>query len=49
MKSAKFDKVRSYYDKGLWDEKRVANAVVKQWITQDEYDEIVGEKDGQII
>lgn len=46
MKSAKFDKVKNYYDKGLWDEKRVANAVVKQWITQDEFDEIVGEENG---
>lgn len=40
--SAKFDKVKSYYDRGLWNEARVANAVVKGWITEEEYEEITG-------
>lgn len=40
--SAKFYKVKNYYDKGLWNETRVANAVVKEWITEDEYTEITG-------
>ncbi|MDO4562225.1 MAG: XkdX family protein [Clostridia bacterium] len=41
---AKFYKVKNYYDRGLWDETRVANAVLKGWITVDEYEEIVGKK-----
>jgi uncharacterized XkdX family phage protein len=41
--SAKFEKVKGYYDNGLWSKARVHNAVVKGWITADEYEEIVGE------
>jgi uncharacterized XkdX family phage protein len=41
--SAKFDKVKGYYDRGLWNNARVANAVVKEWITPAEYEEITGE------
>lgn len=48
--SPKFDKVKSYYDlwvqtdggKG-WSPKMVSNAVMKGWITADEYEEITGE------
>ncbi len=39
-KSAKFDKVKSYYDKGLWTERMVRNAVGR-WITADEANEII--------
>ena len=35
--SSKFEKVRDYYVKGLWDEKRVKNAVTKSWITEEEF------------
>lgn len=41
--SAKFEKVKGYYDYDLWEAFRVANAVVKGWITAEEYEEIVGE------
>lgn len=41
--SPKFDKVKAYYDKGLWNKEMVNNAVVKLWITEAEYEEIVGE------
>lgn len=41
--SKKFNKVKNYYDNGLWNAEMVANAVVKGWITADEYEEIVGE------
>ena len=41
--SPKFEKVKSYYDKGLWKESRVHEAVAKGWITAEEYEEIVGE------
>ena len=38
----KFKKVKDYYDSGLWSIERVANAVTKGWITEEEYKEIVG-------
>ena len=40
--SPKLAKVKGYYDKGLWNETMVRNAVVKGWITQEECDEILG-------
>ena len=44
MRSKKFATVKKYYDKGLWTKTAVANAVVKGWITEEEYGEIVGEE-----
>ena len=41
--SPKFNKVKNYYDKGLWNKQMVANAVVKGWITAEEYEIITGE------
>ena len=41
--SPKFDKVKFYYDNGNWSKDRVREAVVKGWITSEEYLEIVGE------
>ena len=41
--SKKFAKVKRYYDEGLWTKSMVRNAVVKGWITADEYELIVGE------
>ena len=43
MHSPKFNKVKNYYDRGLWNKTMVANAVVKEWITAEEYEEITGE------
>ena len=40
--SRKFEKVKHYYEKRLWTKEQVANAVKKNWITQAEYEEIVG-------
>ena len=40
--SAKFEVVKEYYDTGRWKKKAVRNAVVKGWITAEEYEEIVG-------
>ena len=37
-----FDRVKMYYDKGLWSKERVYNAVGKV-ITAEEYEEITGE------
>lgn len=39
--SENFEKVKRYYDHGLWDETRVRKAVGK-WITQEECDLILG-------
>ncbi len=46
--SKNFDKVKNYYNtivngERLWNEDRVRNAVVKGWITEEEYNEITGE------
>lgn len=40
--SKNFKKVKGYYDRGLWSEARVREAVGK-WITAEEYELIVGE------
>ena len=40
--SKKYEKVKYYYDKHLWTKEQVANAVKKSWITQAEYETIVG-------
>lgn len=48
--SAKFNTVKTYYELYLssggkrgWSKDMVRNAVVKGWITPDEYEEITGE------
>lgn len=43
MESKKYQKVKDYYDHGKWTKQMVANAVVKAWITAEEYERIVGE------
>ena len=39
-----FEKVKNYYDMKVWNETRVRNAVVKGWITEEEFEEITGEE-----
>ena len=41
--SRKFEKVKAYYDRGLWSKNRVREAVVHGWITAEEYEEITME------
>lgn len=41
--SAKFDLVKGYFESGLWRKKAVRNAVIKEWITAEEYEEITAE------
>lgn len=41
--SAKYKIVRDYYKNGLWNKRRVRDAVIKGWITQIEFREITGE------
>lgn len=39
----KFEKVKRYYDMGLWNKAMVRNAVIKGWITEEGYEAITGE------
>ena len=39
-----YEKIKRYYDTGLWSEKRVRNMVVKGIITKEEYASIVGKE-----
>lgn len=41
--SKKFAKVKRYYDEGLWSKRQVHDAVVKGWITAEEYKIITGD------
>lgn len=41
--SAKFKKVKKYYDDGFWTIDQVRNAVIKHWITAAEFTEITGQ------
>lgn len=41
--SPKYNKVKGYYDSGRWNKEMVANAVIKGWITAEEYEIITGE------
>lgn len=41
--SSKFEKVKKYYETGLWNKARVRNAVEKGWITADEYEVMTGD------
>lgn len=43
MHSKKYEKVKGYYDAGLWDIYRVYNAVDHNWITTEEFEEITGQ------
>lgn len=47
MKSKKFDYVNGAYQRGTWNKAMVANAVVKGWITAEEYELITGEEYGE--
>lgn len=42
--SPKYNKVKAYYDNGFWTKEMVHNAVVKGWVTAEEYEQITGEK-----
>lgn len=41
--SKNYQKVKDFYVNKLWDIQRVRNAVVKGWITEQEFYEITGE------
>lgn len=39
-----FEKIKRYYNSGLWDENRVRNMVIKEIITEEEFEKIIGTK-----
>ena len=39
-----YNKIKSYYDSGLWSKVRVRNMVVKGIITKEEYKDIIGKE-----
>ena len=41
--SKMYEKVKSYYDTGLWSEERVRNMVIRGVITEEEFYDITGE------
>ena len=41
--SKMYEKIKGYYDTGLWSEERVRNMVVKGVITEEEFYDITGE------
>ena len=41
--SKMYEKIKEYYNTGLWSEERVRNMVVKGVITEEEFYEITGE------
>lgn len=41
--SKNFEKVKQYYERKNWSLKMVRNAVVKDWITAEEFKEITGD------
>ena len=42
--SKMYEKIKKYYDTGLWSEERVRNMVIKGIITEEEYKNIVGKE-----
>jgi hypothetical protein len=42
--SPKFETVQTFYTRGAWSIDKVRNAVVKSWITAEEFGEITGEQ-----
>lgn len=41
--SSKYEQVKKFYTLGMWNFEQVKNAVVKNWITPDEFKQITGE------
>ena len=42
--SKMYEKIKKYYDTGLWSAERVRNMVIKGIITEEEYASIVGKE-----
>lgn len=42
--SKKYQKVKNYYSRGLWNISRARDAVEMNWIAEEEFKEITGEE-----
>lgn len=42
--NSQYEKIKTYYDTGLWNKTRVKNMVIKNIITEEEYETITKEK-----
>lgn len=42
--SKMYEKIKTYYDEGYWNELRVRNMVLKEIITEEEFKTITGNK-----
>ena len=42
--SKMYEKIKEYYNTGLWSEERVRNMVIKGIITEEEYASIIGKE-----
>lgn len=42
--SEKYEIVKQHYDDGFWSKEKVKRAVIKHWITEEEYLLITGEE-----
>ncbi len=42
MASKKYGQLKEYYRLGMWTEEKLKTAVVKNWITSEEYKSITG-------
>ena len=42
--SKMYEKIKEYYNTGLWSEERIRNMVIKGIITEEEYASIVGKE-----
>lgn len=42
--SAKFELLKKYFDYGLWNKEKLKNAVIKDWISKDEFELITDEE-----
>lgn len=41
---SKYELVERYYGSGIWDERKVKDAVRRGWISVEEYERLTGEK-----
>ena len=40
---SKYERIKKYYDEGLWNIDRVRDAVTKGFITEEQFEEITGQ------
>lgn len=40
---SKYERIKKYYDEGLWNIDRVRDAVIKGFITEEQFEDITGQ------